>query len=419
VIGLDVEVERIFREDYGRVLASLIRVFGDFELAEDALQDALVVAVDRWPVDGLPSNPPGWLTIAARRKALDRLRRDQTFAHKQKQVELEVERSMAAEDYNTDPTDWLRLIFTCCHPALQSQAQVALTLRTLCGLSVAEIARAFLTPEPTVAQWLVRAKRKIKVARIPYRVPPDHVLPERLPAVLSVIYLTFNEGYAASSGEGLVRSDLSAEAIRLGRNLYALMPDEADVLGLLALMLLHDSRRLARLSPSGDLVLLEDQDRRSWNRAEIDEGLQLVDRALRLRRAPNQRVGAYQLQAAIAALHARAATAADTDWREIGLLYTELLTVHDTPVVRLNHAVAVAMADGPEAGLELVDEANARGALAAYLYHAARADLLRRLERGAEAADAYRQALAITTNSAELRFLSRRLVEVTSGARVT
>ncbi len=414
MIGLDAEVERIFRDDYGRVLASLIRVFGDFELAEDALQDALVVAVDRWPVDGLPSNPAGWLTVAARRKALDRLRRDQTLAHKHEQVELDLERSMAIEDQNTDPTDWLRLIFTCCHPALQTQAQVALTLRTLCGLSVSEIARAFLTPEPTLAQWLVRAKRKIKLAGIPYQVPPDHVLPERLPAVLSVIYLTFNEGYAASSGEVLLRSDLAAEAIRLGRNLCALMPDEGEVLGLLALMLLHDSRRHARTAPTGELVLLEDQDRRSWDQAEIDAGLRLVERALRMRRAPNQRVGAYQLQAAIAALHARAAASEDTDWPEIGLLYRELLRVHDTPVVRLNHAVAVAMAQGPNAGLILVEQANARGALEAYpLYHAARADLLRRLARNAEAAVAYRRALAITTNAAEQRFLTRRLAEVT------
>jgi RNA polymerase sigma-70 factor, ECF subfamily len=415
VIALDAEVERLFREDYGRVLAGLIRVFGDFELAEDALQDALVVAVDRWPVDGVPDNPAGWLTTAARRKALDRLRREHTLAQKQQHVELELEHAMATQ--GNDPTDWLRLIFTCCHPALNGQAQVALTLRTLCGLSVAEIARAFLTPEPTVAQWLVRAKRKIKLAGIPYQVPPDHVLPERLPAVLSVIYLTFNEGYAASAGEGLLRNDLSAEAIRLGRNLYALMPDEGEVLGLLALMLLHDSRRRARTSPSGDLVLLEDQDRSAWDRAEIAEGLGLLDHALRLRRAPNQRVGAYQLQAAIAALHAQSATPAQTDWQEISLLYRELLSIHDTPVVRLNRAVAVAMAEGPEAGLSLVCAANVGGALDDYpLYHSARADLLRRLTRRREATEAYRRALEVTTNLAERRFLLRRLSEVSSRA---
>ena len=415
MIGLDAEVERIFREDYGRVLAGLIRVFGDFDLAEDALQDALLVAVDRWPIDGVPDNPAGWLMTAARRKALDRLRRDQTLAQKQQLVELELEHSMA--DGGSDPTDWLRLIFTCCHPALNAQAQVALTLRTLCGLSVTEIARAFLTPEPTVAQWLVRAKRKIKLAGIPYQVPPDHVLPERLPAVLSVIYLTFNEGYAASAGDALLRNDLSAEAIRLGRNLYALMPDEGEVQGLLALMLLHDSRRRARTSPSGDLVLLEDQDRTAWDRAEIHEGLALLDRALRLRRAPNQRVGPFQLQAAIAALHAQAATPAETDWQEISLMYGELLSMHDTPVVRLNRAVAVAMAEGPAAGLRLVCEANTGGALDEYpLYHSARADLLRRLGRHTEAAEAYRRALEVTTNAAERRFLLRRLSEVTGRA---
>lgn len=411
MIELEAEVERVFREDYGRVLAGLIRVFGDFDVAEDALQEAFLVAVDRWRVDGFPSNPAGWLTIAARRKALDRLRREQTLAHKQRLLELEQEHVMAHA--GDEPDNWLRLIFTCCHPALNVQAQVALTLRTLCGLSVAEIAHAFLAPEPTVAQWLVRAKRKIKLAGIPFQVPPEHLLPERLAAVLSVLYLTFNEGYAASSGDGLVRNDLAAEAIRLGRMLHALMPDEGEVMGLLALMLLHDSRRRARVTSDGEMVLLEDQDRQLWDRVEIDEGLRLLDRALRLRRAPNQRVGPMQLQAAIAAIHAHSATSSETDWSEIDLLYRELLVIHDTPVVRLNRAVAAAMAHGPQLGLELVRSANMRGELSEYhLYHAAEADLLRRLGQTDAAAAAYTRALNLTANAAEQRFLRRRLSEI-------
>jgi RNA polymerase sigma-70 factor (ECF subfamily) len=409
--SVDTNVERIFRNDYGRVLAGLIRVFGDIDLAEDALQEAFVVAVDRWPVGGAPNNPAGWLTITARRKALDRLRRDQTLAHKQRLLEIDQEHSMAAAGDERD--NWLSLIFTCCHPALNLQAQIALTLRTLCGLSVPDIARAFLAPEPTVAQWLVRAKRKIKLAGIPYQVPPDHLLPERLGAVLSVIYLMFNEGYAASSGAELLRTGLASEAIRLGRVLYGLMPDEGEASGLLALILLQNSRRKARTTPSGDMVLLEDQDRSAWDRAEIAEGLELLDRALRMTRAPNQHVGMYQLQAAIAALHAQSATAAATDWVEIGLLYRELLAIQDTPVVRLNYAVAVAMADGAEAGLALVRQANLHGELDGYhLYHAAEADLLRRLGRCAEAAEAYDRALGLTSNAAERRFLSGRLAQV-------
>jgi RNA polymerase sigma-70 factor, ECF subfamily len=410
---LNAEVERVFREDYGRVLAGLIRVFGDFDVAEDALQEAFLIAVDRWPVDGFPSNPGGWLTIAARRKGLDRLRREQTLAHKQRLLEIEQEHAMAVASAGDDPDNWLRLIFTCCHPALNLQAQIALTLRTLCGLSVAEIARAFLTPESTVSQWLVRAKRKIKLAGIPFQIPPEHMLPERLKAVLGVIYLMFNEGYAASSGAALVRNDLAAEAIRLGRMLLALMPDEGEVMGLLALMLLHDSRRRARIGPDGDMVLLDEQDRRLWDRAEIDEGVELLDRALRLHRAPNQRVGPMQLQAAIAAVHAQAPRSSETDWAEIDLLYRELLTMNDTPVVRLNRAVAVAMSEGPDAGLQLVRAANADGALVDYhLYHAAEADLLRRLGLWHAAADAYRRALDLTANAAEQRFLRRRLSEV-------
>ncbi len=337
-------VERVFREEYGRILATLIRVFGDFDMAEDALQEAFIAAVEHWQTDGIPDNPAAWLTIAARRKVLDRLRREQTQSKLRDQVkdELEADTIMAP-----DEPDLLRLIFTCCHPALNQEAQVALTLRTLGGLTTAEVARAFLQSEPTVAQRLVRAKHKIRQAHIPYRVPPDHMMPERLASVLAVVYLVFNEGYVATAGDSLIRRDLCAEAIRLARMLVNLMPDERDVYALLALMLLHDSRRDAR-TREGELVVLEEQDRSLWDRAAINEGLALLDRSIRLK--GTRPAGVYQLQAAILALHAQAASSQATDWNEIADLYGALLGVHDTPVVRLNRAVAVAMAEGPDAG---------------------------------------------------------------------
>jgi RNA polymerase sigma-70 factor (ECF subfamily) len=407
-------IDRVFREESGRIIATLIRACGDFDLAEEALQDALAVAVERWPRDGVPSNPGAWLTTAARRKAIDRLRRDRTLAEKRAQLEADaVLDAMASGDTEPDAMteltdDRLRLIFTCCHPALASEAQVALTLRTLGGLSTLEIARAFLVPEPTMAQRLVRVKRKIRDAGIPYRVPPAHLLPERLDSVLAVLYLIFNEGYNATAGDALIRTDLCAEAIRLGRLLCDLMPDEPEALGLLALMLLHDARRDARTGAAGELIVLEEQDRSKWRRPQIEEGAALVERALRMRRA-----GPYQVQAAIAALHCQAARFEETDWAQIAALYGELLRFRPTPVIELNRAVAVAMAGEPDDGLRLLDNAELASALERYhLYHAARADLLRRAGRPAEAAEAYRRAIALVANDVERRYLQRRLAEV-------
>lgn len=404
------DLEGLFREHNATALATLIRVLGDFDRAEDALQEAWVAAAGAWPISGQPLNPTAWLVTTARRKAIDRLRREAAGARKL----AEAARSMptfATSEMNDDQPvigdDRLRLVFTCCHPALTLESRVALTLRLLGGLTTPEIARAFLADESTIAQRIVRAKRKIRDAHIPYRIPEAHELPERLPGVLAVIYLVFNEGYASTSSETLVREGLAAEAIRLGRLLAALMPDEPDVLGLLALMLLHHARRRARQAPRGDLVLLEDQDRSLWDREEMAEGFALLERASRTLRA-----GPYQLQAAIAAVHARAETPAHTRWDEIAGLYALLAALQPSPVIELNRAVAVAMAQGPRAGLALIDRVEGLGEY--HLFHAARADLLRRLGETAAAAEAYARAFDLATNPAERRFLERRLRELTA-----
>ena len=405
-------VNAVYLSESRRVLATLIRLLGDFDAAEEALHDAFRAAIEQWPREGIPANPRAWLVSAGRFKAIDGLRRRKRFNQldeQSSQADIAVEDTAAWADAESVEDDRLRLIFTCCHPALTPDAQVALTLREVCGLTTEEIAQAFLTPASTLAQRIVRAKSKIRDARIPYQVPSEAELPERLDAVLRVIYLVFNEGYVASSGAALTRHDLSSEAIRLGRLLAELMP-EPEALGLLALMLLHESRREARASPSGDLILLEDQDRSQWDRALIAEGVELVERALESRRA-----GPYAIQAAIAALHAEAPSVAGTDWAEIVGLYDVLLQLTPSPVVELNRAVAVAMRDGAEAGLALVDAILKRGELSDYrLAHAARADLCRRLGRTRDAIYSYERALALTRTGPERRFLERRLAELRS-----
>jgi RNA polymerase sigma-70 factor (ECF subfamily) len=403
-------LDSVYRTESRRILATLIRLLGDFDLAEDALQDAFTAALERWPKDGVPDNPRAWLVSTGRFKAIDALRRRARFDASQAAIveQLEAETNDAARvDDESVEDDRLRLIFTCCHPAMPPEARVALTLREVCGLTTEEIARAFLTAPPTLAQRIVRAKARIHDARIPYQVPSPADLPERLDTVLQVIYLVFNEGYSASSGMSLTRSDLSGEAIRLGRLLSALLP-EPEVIGLLALMLLQESRRGARTSPAGDLILLENQDRSLWNRDQIAEGSALVERAL-----SSRRFGSYTIQAAIAAVHAEAPIAAVTDWARIVGLYDVLARAEPSPVVELNRAVAVAMSDGASAGLALIDAILARGDLADYhLAHAARADMCRRLGRMAEARASYYQALALTRQEPEKRFLERRLSEM-------
>jgi len=405
------DIEEIFRAEHGRILATLIRLLGDIDLAEEGLQEAFAAALEQWPGGGIPANPVAWLVSTGRHKAIDRLRRRAWLAQKQEEIAQHIELSADAEETPV-PEDRLSLIFTCCHPALATEAQVALTLRTLGGLSTEEIARAFLVPAPTMAQRIVRAKAKIRTARIPYQVPRSEALAERLEAVMVVVYLVFNEGYTASFGGRLVRHELCEQAIRLGRMLVELLPIHAEPKALLALMLLHDSRRETRLDASGDLVPLEDQDRSRWDRAQIDEGAALVEAALS-EGGPSP--GPYALQAAIAALHAQADTAADTDWEQIAALYGVLARVHPTPVVELNRAVAVAMARGLEQGLPLLDALSRAGGLSGYhLLPAARAELLRRLGRHAEAAYSYRQALALVGNETERKHLEKRLREVTS-----
>ena len=401
------DLAALYREERPRALATLIRVLGDFDLAEDALQEAFAAALAQWPQDGPPANPVAWLVATARHKAVDRIRRAATLAEKREAIAAEAALACTPNvEEETLTDDRLRLIFTCCHPALAPEARIALTLKTLCGLSVEEIARAFLVPGPTMAQRLVRAKRKIRAAGIPYRVPDADDLPERLEGVLRVVYLVFTEGYAPTAGEARLRRDLCTEAIRLARLVRVLLPHEPEAVGLLALLLLQDSRREARFDGAGDLVTLDDQDRALWDGDEIEEGHALAESSLR------GGGGFYGIQAAIAALHAASARPEETDWRQIAALYDLLLRRHPSPVVALNHAAAVAMADGPARGLALLDDLDRSGALAGFhLLPAARADLLRRLGRNAEAAEAYREAIRTVGNAAERRYLERRLRE--------
>jgi RNA polymerase sigma-70 factor (ECF subfamily) len=403
-------VDALYRAESRRILATLIRLLGDFDLAEDALHDAFAAALQQWPRDGIPANPRSWLISAGRFKAIDSIRRRARFDSMLGEIAAQLDadaRAVAEQEQEDLEDDRLRLIFTCCHPALPPDARVALTLREVCGLTTEEIAHAFLTSAPTVAQRIVRAKARIRDARIPYEVPSREDLPERLGAVLRVIYLVFNEGYSASSGAAVTRADLSGEAIRLGRLLVELLP-EPEAEGLLALMLLHESRRASRTSPSGELVLLDDQDRSLWNRQQIAEGVALVERAL-----SSGRFGPYTLQAAISAVHAEAPSAAATDWAQIAALYDVLARAEPSPVVELNRAVAVAMRDGPEAGLALIDAILARGDLADYhLAHSARAELCRRLGRTAEARAAFQRALELARQEPERRFIERRLAEL-------